>query len=343
MFILLNWVKYYTKEFAKALGIIGIGMIIILTIIIIKYRPAYEVKISDDVFGYVDNKEKIELDIESFMNETTGNVAFKEQKIIPQYELKLVNRDKKLQDEDVIALVEKTTITTYKTYAVVVDGQNQASVATEEEAKVIVDNMKADLNEEIELNVGIVEEYTTDLNLQSQEEANGILNTIKIAKVEEYNAAKEAERKAAEEEAKKKTISGKTITNVGTIAGISLARPVEGTITSRFGSRSSIRSSSHTGLDIATSSGTAVTPIAPGTVKFASYKGSYGNLVIVDHGNGIESYYAHCSAIYANVGDTVQQNTIISAVGSTGNSTGPHLHVEIRQNGTPLNPEDYLY
>lgn len=344
MFILLNWVKYYTKEIGKALKITSFGAMIILTVIYVKYKPAYEVSLSGESLGYIENKDKIELKIKNYMEDTTGNVAFKEQTARPEYQLKLINRDKSTQEEEVLMAVQNSTITTYKIYAVTVDGAVQTTVSSEEEAKAIVDNMKADVDEvAIGLNVGITEQYTTDLNIQTQEEASGILNNIKIAKITEYNAAQEAKRKAEEAEARKKVISNKTVVNVGTIAGVNLSRPVNGTITSRFGSRSSIRSSAHTGLDIATSVGTPIRPIAPGTVTYAGYKGSYGNLVIVNHGNGIESYYAHCSKIYVAQGQTVDSSTTISAVGSTGNSTGPHLHLEIRQNGNILNPENYLY
>ena len=344
MFILLNWVKYYTKEIAKALKVTSFGAVIILTVICIKYKPAYEVTISGEKLGYVENKDKIELKIKKYIENTTGNIAFREQTKRPAYELKFVNRDKQTQEKEVLMAVEDSTITTYKTYAVTVDGTTKTTVSSEEEAKSIVNNMKADIDENaIGLNIGIVEQYTTDFNIQTPEEANEILNTIKVAKITEYNTKQEEKRKAAEEEEKKKVITSKTVTNVGTIAGISLSRPVTGSSTSRYGSRSSIRSSAHTGLDIATSSGTPITPIASGTVTYAGYKGSYGNLVIVNHGNGIESYYAHCSQIYTAVGQTVDRNTVISAVGSTGNSTGPHLHLEIRQNGNTLNPENYLY
>ncbi len=344
MFILLKWVKYYTKEIAKALKVISFGSVMILTVVVIKYKPAYEVSLSGEKLGYIENKDKIELKIKKDREDTSGNVAFKEQTAMPEYALKLINRDKQTQEKEVLMAVEDATIITYKTYAVTVDGMTQTTVSSEEEAKSIVDNIKADVDENvIGLNIGIIEQYTTDLNIQTQEEANGILNNIKVAKIIEYNAKQEEKRKADVEKAKKKIISNKTITSVGTIAGVSLSRPVNGSITSRYGSRSSIRSGAHTGLDIATSSGTPITPIASGTVTYAGYKGSYGNLVIVSHGNGIESYYAHCSKIYTAVGQTVDRNTVISAVGSTGNSTGPHLHLEIRQNGNTLNPENYLY
>lgn len=343
MFILLNWVRYYTKEIAKALKVTMIGTGIILTLIVIKYKPAYEVTLAGEKLGYIGNKDEIESEIKNYIEDTTGNIAFKEQIEKPEYELKLINRDKQTQEEEVLMTAMDSTIITYKTYAVTVDGNIQVSVSTEEEAKAVVDSMKAGVDESIELGVGIIEQYTTELNIQSQEEASGVLNGIKVAKISEYEAEQEAKRKIEEEEAKKKVISTKTVASVGTIGGVSLSTPVQGTITSRYGSRSSVRSSAHTGLDIATSSGTPITPIASGTVTFAGDKGSYGKLVIIDHGNGIESYYAHCSKIYCQVGQTVDTSTVISAVGSTGNSTGPHLHLEIRQNGTPLNPQNYLY
>ena len=125
--------------------------------------------------------------------------------------------------------------------------------------------------------------------------------------------------------------------------GINLIKPITGTITSRFGSVSSIRSGAHTGLDIGASSGTPVKVAASGTVVWAGYKGSLGNLVVVQHSNGVQTYYGHCSKIYVSSGQTVSQGQTISAVGSTGNSTGPHLHFEIRVNGVAYNPQNYVY
>ena len=124
---------------------------------------------------------------------------------------------------------------------------------------------------------------------------------------------------------------------------IEYGKELNGSVSSRFGSRSASRSSIHTGIDICTSTGTGIRSIAPGTVTYSGWKGSYGNLVIIDHGNGIQTYYAHCSRLYVNVGQAVNQGETIAAVGSTGNSTGAHLHLEIRVNGAALNPQNYLY
>lgn len=128
------------------------------------------------------------------------------------------------------------------------------------------------------------------------------------------------------------------------VNGIKLANlPVTGTITSRYGVSSRIRSSDHTGLDIAAKKGTPIQVVSDGVVTFAKYNGSYGYLVKVDHGNGVETWYAHTSKMYVSAGETVKAGDVIALVGSTGNSTGPHLHFEIRINGEHVNPQKYLY
>ena len=132
----------------------------------------------------------------------------------------------------------------------------------------------------------------------------------------------------------------KTVDYSKTSLGITLVKPVNGTITSRFGRRSG---GIHTGLDIANSSGTPIKAVAGGTVIYSGYKGSYGRMIVIDHGNGVQTYYAHCSKLYVSSGTYVNQGQLIAAVGSTGNSSGPHLHLEIRVNGVAKNPQNYLY
>ena len=119
--------------------------------------------------------------------------------------------------------------------------------------------------------------------------------------------------------------------------------PVYGTITSRFGYRYIFGSTSyHSGLDIAVPYGTSIRASDGGTVSFAGYKGSYGYLVIIDHGNGEQTYYGHNSQLLVSAGDKVYQGQTIAKAGSTGRSTGSHCHFEIRINGTSVNPTAYL-
>lgn len=350
-FILGSWVKYCTKEVGKTLKLVTIGSAIIITVVCIKYKPAYKVTISGETIGFVEDKNVIEAKIEKYINDTTGNIAFREVDKLPEYELKLINREQKLETKNIMLAVENLTTTTYRTYAVTSDGENKAIVATQDEAEQIINEIKSDLKSEIDLKLGIVEIYSTELVTDSVEDATNVLNEFKVAKVNEYETKKAEEEKQAKIAAQKARYASAskaiatttTIGATGSISGMPLSIPVSGSITSRFGVRSSSRSSTHTGLDIATSAGTGIRPITAGTVSYVGYKGSYGNLIIIDHGNGVQSYYAHCSALYVSVGQPVDSGTTIGAVGSTGNSTGPHLHLEIRLNGSPVNPQNYLY
>lgn len=342
-FILGNWAKYCTKEIFKVLKIVVIGFSIISIAVIIKYKPVYEVTLAGNKIGYVTDKENTEKKINNYINDKEGNVAFRIANELPKYDLVLVSRTQDTNEGQVLLAAQDKIVTTYETYAITLDGETKAQVSSEEEAMQVIEEIKTGVNEEIEMNLGIITEYTNNFEVSSKEEALASLNELKTQKITAYET-KKAEEEAALVAARSKAIASTTqVASTGTIAGLQLSIPVNGSISSRFGSRGASRSSLHTGLDISTSLGTGVRAIAPGTVTYAGYKGSYGNLLIIDHGNGVESYYAHCSALYVGVGDTVDSSTTISAVGSTGNSTGPHLHLEIRINGSPVNPQQYLY
>ena len=119
--------------------------------------------------------------------------------------------------------------------------------------------------------------------------------------------------------------------------------PIYGRITSYFGGRYIFGSYSyHSGIDIAASYGAAVCAADGGTVTYAGYKGSYGNLVIITHDNGTQTYYGHNSSLTVSVGDKVYKGQQVARAGSTGRSTGVHCHFEIRVGGTSVNPLSYL-
>jgi murein DD-endopeptidase MepM/ murein hydrolase activator NlpD len=98
----------------------------------------------------------------------------------------------------------------------------------------------------------------------------------------------------------------------------------------------------HAGLDFAASYGSTIRAADSGTVIFAGWYGGYGRAIIIDHGKGVTTLYGHSSELYVSEGQSVQRGQAIAAVGSTGLSTGPHLHFEVRSNGTPVNPANYL-
>ena len=132
--------------------------------------------------------------------------------------------------------------------------------------------------------------------------------------------------------------------NIGGSTG-SMVWPAEGEITSPFGWRVHPIFGTqrlHTGIDIGADYGDAVRAADGGVVIHSDWMGGYGNAVIIDHGNGISTLYAHNSQLVVSEGQTVAKGQTISRAGSTGYSTGPHLHFEVRQNGSPVNPLNYL-
>lgn len=326
MYIILKTkLKDYTKDIAIVLGIMIFWFVLIIAIMTIKYKPVYEVTIQGETVGYIINRENFENKInEEIISQEGNNIEYVSLDEQPKYELKLLARNQITQETQILEKLknEYTTIT-YKYYIVALNDENKAYVDTLEEAEQIVNEIKSEYDgEELDLNLQILTQYTENF-------AKVKTDTIEVA---ENNVRSKVDEIKEKENA------------LAIINGVNLSfLPVTGRITSRYGESSSLRSSTHTGLDIACSKGTDILATASGTVTFASYKGSYGNLVKIDHGNGIETWYGHCSKIYVSVGDQVPAGGVIAAVGSTGNSTGPHLHFEIRTNGNTVNPQNYLY
>ena len=129
-------------------------------------------------------------------------------------------------------------------------------------------------------------------------------------------------------------------------ARVPSAWPVSGEVTDTYGVRRNPfgggSSEFHDGLDIATAWGTPVAAAGDGTVSFSGAKNGYGNVVILDHGNGLSTVYGHLSRVETEAGRVVRRGERIGRVGLTGRSTGPHLHYEVRMGETPVSPSNYL-
>lgn len=318
-FISTRKLKFYTKEVLKFLNITLIALGFIIAIILIKYKPMYEVKISGEEVGYIENKKALSETIKNSINNyNSENIEKIELTENPEYELKLVEKTKEEDESKILVALQRQLEITYKYYEIALNNETIECVNDLETAEQIVEDIKEKSNKEINL---IINEKTT----KDIDEMN--TNTLEIAK---ENIIKKLNIDTTEE--------------ISNINGIKIATlPITGTISSRYGVSSSIRSSKHTGLDIAAPKGTPIKVIADGKVTFAAQSGSYGYLVKVDHGNGVETWYAHTSKMYVTVGEEVKAGDVIAAVGSTGNSTGPHLHLEVRINGEHVNPQKYLY
>ena len=115
--------------------------------------------------------------------------------------------------------------------------------------------------------------------------------------------------------------------------------PTRGFISSRYGMRNGRM---HKGVDLAAKTGTSIVAADGGKVTFSGYSGDYGNLIIINHGNGYITKYGHCSKLLVKKGDKVYKGQKIAQVGSTGRTTGPHLHFEVLKNGVNKNPLNYL-
>jgi len=124
-----------------------------------------------------------------------------------------------------------------------------------------------------------------------------------------------------------------------------LLMPVQGRVGSPMGMRThpiTGQRRMHAGQDIAAPTGTPIRAAQAGTVAFAGVRGGYGNLVVIEHPDGTETRYAHASRLDVRAGDRVERGAVVAAVGSTGQSTGPHLHFEVRRGGEPVDPAPLL-
>ena len=304
-----------------------VAFIIILAIILMKYKVAYKVTISGEEVGYVLNKDEFDkLVDQEIINPDEETIAYVDVEALPEYQIEWINRQKETNEDEIFAQIQQEAITTYKVYAIAVNEENKTYVNSKEEAEQATAQIKQEYESQLEeINISINEIYTQDI--ATVEETVELASAIDVAEVEVKTVIAEQERIKA-----------------CTLDGVYFSeKPVSGNITSRFGANESIRDHTHKGLDIAAPNGTPIKAAADGTITYAGWMSGYGNLVIISHGNGIQTYYGHCSKLYVSKGEIISAGDKIAAVGSTGNSTGNHLHFEIRKNGSQINPQKYLY
>lgn len=211
-----------------------------------------------------------------------------------------------------------------------------------------VESLKEELEVENDRLMILKKDADTQMaNLKAkQSESQQIIDGLKsdIAAFEKALAAQEAAEAAAREEIRRLTQStSQTTTYTG---GVFAWPSVSSYITSPYGTRThpvTGKVKTHAGLDIGAAHGTNIFAAADGTVLVSGWNsGGYGNYVVIDHGGGITTLYAHCSSLLVSAGQKVSRGQVIAKVGSTGMSTGPHLHFEVLKNGAHTNPMAYL-
>ena len=333
-------IMVHTRRGIKFIILFMIAAFLIVGAIAFLYKPTYSDFINGEHVGYTENRSGLQHKINDYVENGNGdseNVAFVQVNNMPEYKLCLLKKNIVTNDDEIFENIKSQGVTYYRYYAILDNQEEKLYVSDFEQAENVVNTLKEKDSSNVET-ISIVEKYETELkDLVSVDEA------VSKLYVEKPKVVKVAQTSTSRYEATG-TVNTKGTTSSGKASlGISLIRPVSGTITSRFGAGSSIRRSAHTGLDIAAPTGTTVVAAASGTVTFSGYKGSYGNMIVISHGNGVQTYYGHCSKLYVSAGTQVSQGQKIAAVGSTGNSTGPHLHLEVRVNGVAYNPQNYVY
>ena len=327
---MLKKVIIHARKSIKFTILLAISVFLIIGIVTYFFKLTYKVIIGDELVGYTSNKTQLQAKINDYIQNGDGqSVAFVELDKLPEYQLCLLKRGIVTNDDEIYEKIKTTGTSYYRYYAVSQNGEEKAYVESFADAENIVNNLKEKQSSNIE-QIAISEKYETNLqNFTSVDDAVKLLYTEPV--------------KTATNTVTNKVDTSYKVSSTKVNLGISLIRPISGIITSRFGASSRIRASNHTGLDISASTGTPIKAAASGTVTFSGRKGSYGYMVVLSHGNGVQTYYGHCSKLYVSAGQTVSQGDVIAAVGSTGNSTGPHLHLEIRVNGVAYNPQNYVY
>jgi len=327
VFIILKSIKnifVHIRSSLKLIFLIIISSILAIGIVSLFYKVTYSVSLNGEFIGYISNKSAMQEKINEYMQAAEeDNTAFIDIDVLPEYSLCLIKKGHETNDDEIFEKIANLGITYYEYYAIIEDGAEKYYVATKEQAEDIINQLTNKKSSNIK-KISYSQIFGTEL--KDFTDTDKIVTALYKKPVVNYSGSY--------------TIAS---SDVKMDLGISLIKPISSgyTITSRYGAR---WGGTHTGLDIAAPTGTTIYAAAGGTVStIKSLTGSYGNYLIINHGNGVQTLYGHCNSILVSEGQSVSQGQAIATVGSTGNSTGSHLHLEIRANGTTLNPQNYLY
>lgn len=352
-------IKYYSRKATRLILAIIFPVMIITLITLSKYKPVYSVKFRGENIGLVSSKEELDSKIETMIESPQAPVKEAKLEEKPEYSLKLADRGKiETEEKSVIDNIQDNIEKNYEIYEIKVKDKVVGTVNTKKEANTLVNTLKEELDfkeityqekklDEKEKNK-IKEEKETkeDIKLAATAEIKGIKAEEEKKKEEEKTrlARLMVERNNAERRYFQMLSASRGSGNVESIRNLAIIHPLKSNackISSPYGMR---WGSFHTGVDFGAGSGAPpIYAAAAGKVIHAGWNNwGYGNLIKVDHGDGVVTYYAHLSSIGVSTGQMVEKGQFIGNVGSTGNSTGPHLHFEIRLNGTHLNPVPFL-
>lgn len=257
---------------------------------------------------------------------------------ITSYDRKMLEEYRKTRQE--VALKEEALKTEHQELLTLQD----STKAKQSSVKTLMASKEAELasyETKIASAQGEIDQYNADI--KAQEEHMDRVEAEIRRKEEEARKAEEARR--AEEAKKNQSSAGGDSTVKKGNTNFIWPCPASGRISSAFGDRSSPTegaSTNHKGIDIPAPSGSSIVAAADGKVVISTYSYSAGNYIMIDHGGGLTTVYMHCSQLLVKEGETVKQGQTIAKVGSTGYSTGPHLHFGVRSGGSYVNPSGYV-
>ena len=297
------------------------------------YKPIYSVSLNGEFLGYTQEKSALQARINDYIRQgDSANVAFIQVETMPEYKLCLLKKDVQTNDDEIYEKIVTGGTAYYRYYALLEDEEEKYYFATFEDAEKVINDLKDKESNNVD-KLTVIEKYNTEM--AEIADVDSTVESMYVAKPKPVVMRASTGGSG---------IGASGMNNSGEVVnlGISLIRPVSGTITSRYGWRSR---DNHKGLDIGASYGTEIYAAASGTVYVSEYgyNGGYGNYVIISHGNGVQTLYGHCSELCISSGEYVEQGQLIAKVGSTGISTGNHLHFEVRVNGVTQDPQNYVY
>lgn len=331
--------RFITSIFIKVIITMLVAFSIMISLVLITYRPVYSVNLDGKELGFVISKSALQKEINNYIqygdSENVGYILLNES---PKYEFKLAKKEIPTKEEAIFATIKDSCEVYYRVYVIQVDGKDYGIAENLATAQEIIDKVNEQQDKYFEkAQLTIYEKYEKEYNA---------IDNIEVSVAEIFEPIKEENDKIIKmvsTPSSKSAVSEAVLASLKTtIKDLNFAVPVQNaTITSRYGWRKN-GTEFHTGLDLAANIGTPITVAESGIVTCARWSGNYGYLVKVQHAGGYETYYAHCSRFNVKVGDEVKKGDVIAFIGSTGKSTGPHVHLEIRYEGKTLNPQDFL-
>lgn len=313
--------------------VLTIGLIFsaVLVTVLNTYKPAVKAYLNGKFVGYFTDEQQFD--------EVYNDLVTEKQSIDPNVKVYLdyeptfetsYIKDSVVADQNVYTNLRAEIKTEYTIYNVAVDGETKMTFNTQDDANKYAESLKSEVSK---LKTEVKVEKVAELGeMTSIERADSILKDIVdrnkpvVTPKVTYNTNRNNVTKAA-------TIGATQIAATGAGVWPTVNRRVNCAYMGYSG---------HTGIDLGGAVGTAIYAYRSGTVTFSGWGTGYGLHVKIDHGDGMSTYYAHCSELLVSAGQQVSEGQMIAKIGLTGYTTGPHLHFEVRFNGVPTNPYPYI-